>query len=162
LSHSLVCFETEDILENAEENDKAIVDPFHPDQFRVEPPAEVAEELSDETKTRREARAARRRAEFYTVYAEGYAELIRRTNNAKAIAVALEAVRLVATRRSSYFRLTAESSSRWHLSPQERRTVIKVLRGMTDLFQVPKYSGREAATITPTPAAVALLFRGRN
>lgn len=149
------------------DSDKEQVDPFDPALFHAAPSAPaaeatVAETPSADTLKRHAALKAKRHSEFYTVYADGVDELVRRTRNGLAIVVALEAVRLVATGRAECFRLSADATHRWKMSCRERQTVVTVLRRMPDLFSVPPAQGKKAVTVIPTQQAIDLLFRKRG
>jgi hypothetical protein len=139
-------------------------DAFDPARFRAAspPPPQQSEEvgtLSAESQRRHGAKAARRSQEFHTVYAAGLDELVRRTRSALAVVVALEAVRLVVTGRDACLRLSNEGTARWGMTRKQRRNTAAVLRAMPDLFDVPQLTGRGVVTVTPTSAALAMLFR---
>jgi hypothetical protein len=139
-------------------------DTFDPAWFRAaSPPSPTQPEdvgtLNAESQQRHGAKAARRAEEFHTVYAAGLDELVRRTRSSLAVLVALEAVRLVVTGRDVCLRLSSEGTARWLMTRKERRTTAAALRAMPDLFDVSQLTGRGVVTVTPTPAALAMLFR---
>ena len=127
-------------------------------------PGGIPERLIAGPSLRRQQNAqARNDEEFHTNFAGGIDELVRRTRNALAVAVAQEAVRLVAAGRSRGFRMSAEATARWHMTRQERRTAAEILRGMPDLFTVNKEPGSKAASVVvPTDKAMRILFRGKR
>ncbi len=142
-------------------------DAFDPARFRTAHPppplqSEDAGTLTAESQQRHGAQAARRAEEFHTAYAAGLDELVRRTRSALAVLVALEAVRLVVTGRDVCLRLSGEGTARWCMTRKQRRNTAAVLRAMPDLFDVSQLTGRGVVTVTPTPAALALLFRKRR
>ena len=138
-------------------------DAFDPARFRAAPlPPQQSEDagtLSAESQQRHAAQATRRTEEFHTVYAAGLDELVRRTRSALAVVVALEAVRLVVTGRDVCLRLSSEGTTRWRVTRKERRNTAAALRAMPDLFDVSQLTGRGVVTVTPTQAALAMLFR---
>jgi len=141
----------------------ASCDAFDPARFRAAPPPPQQSEdvgtLSAESQQRHAAKAAWRADEFHTVYAAGLDELVRRTRSALAVVVALEAVRLVVTGRGVCLGLSSEGTARWGMTRKQRRNTAAVLRAMPDLFDVSQLTGRGVVTVTPTQAALAMLFR---